>query len=110
MHSSVTLAKARDAKPRRRQILRDAPIKRAKEKPMELLTPAEVADYLRAHTRSLSRWRTEGAGPPFVRVGSLIRYPADGLEDWLSSRSARSVAEYRAKSAERKGRGTENGR
>ena len=67
---------------------------------MQLLTPDQVASRLQIHTRSLSRWRTNGGGPPFLRVGGVIRYPSDSLEDWLQSRSARSVADYQAERKE----------
>jgi hypothetical protein len=43
--------------------------------------------------RSLQRWRQDGRGPKFVRVGNLIRYRASDLEGWLSKRVARSTVD-----------------
>ncbi len=61
----------------------------------ELLTPTEVADQLRVDTRTLSRWRSEGNGPTYVRVGRAIRYDQLAVSNWLGSRSAGSLAEER---------------
>ena len=34
-----------------------------------------------------TRWRRTGEGPPFVRVGRLIRYPRSALEAWIAART-----------------------
>jgi hypothetical protein len=31
------------------------------------------------------RWRLDGVGPSFVRVGSVYRYPADLLDEWIAT-------------------------
>ena len=43
--------------------------------------------------RTFQRWRQHGTGPRFVRVGSLIRYRRADLDQWLSTRIARSTAD-----------------
>jgi len=50
-----------------------------------LLTEPEVADRLRVSLACLRRWRLERRGPRFVKVGSLVRYPAEELDRWLES-------------------------
>ena len=40
----------------------------------ELLTTAELALRWRMSGRSLERWRTEGYGPAWHRIGGAIRY------------------------------------
>jgi len=30
--------------------------------------------------RTLERWRTEGAGPEYFKVGNAVRYPKSGLD------------------------------
>ena len=30
--------------------------------------------------RTLERWRTEGAGPEYLKVGNAVRYPKSGLD------------------------------
>ena len=50
-----------------------------------LLTEAEVAGQLRVSLACLRRWRLERRGPGFVKVGSLVRYPAEQLDRWIES-------------------------
>ncbi len=48
-----------------------------------LLTPLEAARLLRSNPRTLERWRHEGTGPAFVRVGRLIAYRHEDLHAWV---------------------------
>ena len=50
-----------------------------------LLTEPEVADRLRVSLACLRRWRLERRGPRFLKVGSLVRYPAEELNRWIES-------------------------
>lgn len=50
-----------------------------------LLMEPEVADRLRVSLACLRRWRLEKRGPRFVKVGSLVRYPAEELNQWIES-------------------------
>jgi excisionase family DNA binding protein len=61
-----------------------------------LLTPREMAERLNCSTRKLERDRLTGAGPPYVKLGALIRYPEDELDAWLKSRIRRSTSEVAA--------------
>jgi hypothetical protein len=36
--------------------------------------------------RTLQRWRLEGGGPLFVKVGRLVRYPRSDLDAWMATR------------------------
>ena len=49
----------------------------------DLLTPSEVADYLRVTQATLTDWRYRRCAPEFLRVGRLIRYRKDSLLFWL---------------------------
>ncbi len=50
-----------------------------------LLTPDEVAEYLSCSVSSLDRWRAEGTGPNFVKVGGgSIRYPETEVAKYIS--------------------------
>ncbi|MBS1829164.1 MAG: helix-turn-helix domain-containing protein [Acidobacteria bacterium] len=51
--------------------------------PTTLLTENDVADLLKVSLACLRRWRLECRGPVFIKVGSLVRYPAEELEAWL---------------------------
>jgi hypothetical protein len=61
-----------------------------------LLTPRETAKHLRTTERTLERRRLTGDGPPFVKIGALIRYPLDELEEWLAARLQWSTSETAA--------------
>ncbi len=50
-----------------------------------LFTEAEVAERLRVSLACLRRWRLERRGPRFVKLGTLVRYPAEELDRWLES-------------------------
>jgi excisionase family DNA binding protein len=50
-----------------------------------LMTELEVAERLRVSLACLRRWRLEKRGPRFLKVGSLVRYPTEELEHWISS-------------------------
>ena len=48
-----------------------------------LLTPEEVAQYLRISQKTLANWRCAERGPRYLRIGRDIRYPENALLDWL---------------------------
>jgi hypothetical protein len=48
----------------------------------KLLTEVQAADLLRLSARTLQAWRSQGAGPPFVRAGRAIRYRRSALLSW----------------------------
>lgn len=46
--------------------------------------------------RTLQRWRLEGTGPVFVKVGRLVRYRRSALDAWLAAREAASTSESKS--------------
>jgi len=50
-----------------------------------LLTEGDVAQRLHISLASVRRWRLERRGPPFIKVGSLVRYRPEDLELWLAA-------------------------
>lgn len=48
-----------------------------------LLDSREVAAYLKVSESTLSRWRSAGTGPPFLRLGGIARYRLDAMDRWL---------------------------
>jgi hypothetical protein len=61
-----------------------------------LLTPRETAKHLRCSERKLERHRLVGDGPPFVKIGTAVRYPLSELEKWLADNTRRSTSEQAA--------------
>jgi hypothetical protein len=56
------------------------------------LTSKELADRWRLADQTLANWRYAGKGPPFIRVGSRVLYPIEGIHSfeklsssWLST-------------------------
>lgn len=59
----------------------------------EWLPPKRAADRLGISEKTLESWRSRGAGPPWSRVGSRVRYNGDDLDRWARSRAAKRGAE-----------------
>lgn len=56
----------------------------------DLLTRSEAAEYLR-----VSRWYLDTAGaegPPYMRIGRLIRYRRADIDHWLALNTVTSAA------------------
>ena len=50
----------------------------------KFLSEDDLSAKLGIAKQTLSNWRhTRLAGPPFVRVGRLIRYDSDAVQAWL---------------------------
>jgi len=64
-----------------------------------LLDTLEASHRLRVARQTLAKWRLEGSGPPFIRVGRKILYREQDISAWLDSRTVRSTTE-----ADRRGR------
>jgi hypothetical protein len=52
-----------------------------------LLTAAEVAEIRRTTTAALAQERYRHDGPPYVRSGRRVLYPADLLDAWLTAQT-----------------------
>jgi predicted DNA-binding transcriptional regulator AlpA len=51
-----------------------------------LISAADAPEYLGIQKQTMSRWRHEGFGPPWVQMGRLIYYRSSDLRDWIESR------------------------
>ena len=60
-----------------------------------LLTGDMAATYLGLTKRTLERWRVNGSGPKFVKVGKKILYRPSDLEAWMTTRTFANTAESR---------------
>lgn len=58
----------------------------------ELMTPQEVAHYLRVDTKTLANWRYLGRGPAYVKDGGVVRYTRDAFAAYLSQRTVHTHA------------------
>lgn len=54
--------------------------------PDSLLTEKELSARLHVSIASVRRWRLLGRGPRFVKLGSLVRYRPEDIQDWINTR------------------------
>ena len=58
----------------------------------QLLTTAEAATYLNVKPRTLDNWRHKLTGPPYKKIGQLVRYDAKELSAWVDASSESGAA------------------
>ena len=61
-------------------------------RPSPLLDPQSAGIYLGGTEKpltpaSLADWRTKRIGPPWVKIGKLVRYLQTDLDAWIASRT-----------------------
>lgn len=61
--------------------------------PTERLNNREAADYLGLKAATLNKWRCHGDGPPFIKVGRLIRYRKTDLDAFLQAGARASTSD-----------------
>jgi len=66
-----------------------------------LLTEADAAKIFNLPTATLRNWRSRGDGPPFVKIGAVVRYRQSDLRDFLEAqtRNTPSYSRTRGKRA-----------
>lgn len=60
--------------------------------PSALLDPKQAGEYLGGEGApfsyaGLARWRSEGRGPRYVKVGPFVRYRVSDLDAWLKAQT-----------------------
>jgi hypothetical protein len=56
------------------------------------MTPAEAATYLNVRPRTLDNWRYKLEGPPYKKLGQLVRYDLTELREWLDASTEAGAA------------------
>ncbi len=51
-----------------------------------MLTERKVAERLGVSRPTLRRWRSDGTGPTWFRIGRRVMYPHAALETWIAAR------------------------
>lgn len=54
-----------------------------------LKTPTEAAEFLRTKERTLERWRHDGGGPAFIKIGRRVVYRLEDLDSWVARQRRR---------------------
>ena len=52
-----------------------------------LLSEHDVARIVHLSVAAVRRWRLVNSGPPFLKLGSAVRYDPRALREWLASRA-----------------------
>jgi len=52
-----------------------------------LLDPKYVANTVGVKVATLAQWRYRGIGPRFIKVGKLVRYSEDDLQEYIQQRT-----------------------
>jgi predicted DNA-binding transcriptional regulator AlpA len=56
-----------------------------------LLTPEVVAETTGLSVETLAQWRSQGKGPPYVKISrNCVRYRQTDLDGWLAERIVRT--------------------
>jgi predicted DNA-binding transcriptional regulator AlpA len=56
----------------------------------DYLREPQVAEATGLAPSTLAKMRSRGGGPPFVKVGRVVRYPEDKLLEWVANRTQHS--------------------
>jgi excisionase family DNA binding protein len=56
---------------------------------IKLYTTTEVAELLRCHPRTVYRL-VESDSIPYLRIGGLVRFDSEAIEQWLNEQSSRA--------------------
>lgn len=59
----------------------------------QIMNPQTAAEYIGVAKHTLARWRTEGGGPPFLKLGAPVRYDVADLDAWIDARRRRSTSD-----------------
>jgi len=58
------------------------------------LNEIQLSEKIRVSLACLRRWRLRGEGPQYVKVGPLVRYRPEAVEQWwMPCRPAATVAD-----------------
>lgn len=58
----------------------------------EILIPShQMSAYIGLSAQTLARWRHEGKGPGYVKIGRLVAYRAGELRRWLDGQKRQST-------------------
>ncbi len=59
----------------------------------ELLNTEQAAEWLRLSPRTLEKFRVQGTGPKFCKLGRLVFYSPELLDSWVASKIRKSTSD-----------------
>ena len=61
---------------------------------MEHFTPSTLEEKIGLSKSTLARYRCEGNGPAYIKVGRKILYPKQAVNDWMQENTYSSTSQY----------------
>lgn len=58
-----------------------------------MVTTVALATFLGLSVPTLNRWRGNGEGPRWVKVGTAVRYPRESIREWLTAHESQLAPE-----------------
>ena len=58
---------------------------------MEYLTVEETAKLFSLEKNTLNTQRSRGTGPPYVKIGSKILYPVEGVREYMKKHLVKTI-------------------
>lgn len=58
-------------------------------------TQEQAAALILATPTTMARWRRDGRGPKFIKIGRKVGYRHQDLEDWLTRQTVQNTAQGR---------------
>ena len=59
--------------------------------PQRLLNEHEVASSCSICVLTLRKWRSQKRGPQFVKIGALVRYRPEDVDNWIAQQQAQAA-------------------
>jgi predicted DNA-binding transcriptional regulator AlpA len=59
----------------------------------QLIDTIQLAGYLGNEVNTCEGWRLKGIGPRYIKVGRLVRYRIEIVDQWLESQTRNSTCE-----------------
>lgn len=56
-----------------------------------LLTKEQAAEVLQVSVGTLENWRYQRKGPPFMKIGGLVRYEKGALHAWIDAQTVHEI-------------------
>ena len=62
----------------------------------EFIFPEELSSRIGISVQTLARWRCEGRGPGYIKIGSRrVAYPTEAVDAWLEDCKAAALNRHR---------------
>lgn len=61
-----------------------------------LWTPTQAAEYLSLSPRTLEAKRCTGGGPPYIKLGRVVRYDPAAVKAWVEKKAVAHTSETTA--------------